>query len=60
MKKELTKGRKFDVYEKLMDGAIRQKMRDIFPWVKGGVVVDAGFGTGLLLKYLIRKTKRGN
>ena len=43
-----------------MDGAIRQKMRDIFPWVKGGVVVDAGFGTGLLLKYLIRKTKRGN
>ena len=55
MKKELTKGRKFDIYEKLMDGAIRQKMRDIFPWVKGSVVVDAGFGTGLLLKYLAKK-----
>jgi SAM-dependent methyltransferase len=47
--KELARGRKFRVYSALMDAAIEQKAKDVMPWIKAGTIVDAGFGTGLLL-----------
>ncbi|MBI4991710.1 MAG: methyltransferase domain-containing protein [Candidatus Harrisonbacteria bacterium] len=49
MEKELARGRKFRIYSSLMDAAIEQKIKDVIPWVKPGIIVDAGFGTGLLL-----------
>jgi len=55
MKRELAKGRRFDTYSKLMDAAVKQKTRDIFPWIKPGVIVDAGFGTGLILWYMAKR-----
>ena len=49
MKKELGRNRKFRIYSALMDAAIKQKAKDVMPWIKSGLIVDAGFGTGLLL-----------
>lgn len=55
MLSELAQKRYFHVYGRAMDAAIRQKTGDIFPWVKPGVICDAGFGTGLFLNNLARQ-----
>lgn len=60
MKKELTKGRDFATYGSLMDAAIEQKLCDIRPWLIQGLIVDAGFGSGLLLKRLAEEFPHSN
>lgn len=55
MLSELAQKRYFNAYGRAMDAAIRQKTDDIFPWVKRGVICDAGFGTGLFLRNLARQ-----
>lgn len=55
MLSELAQKRYFRVYGRAMDAAIHQKISDIFPWVKPGVICDAGFGTGLFLRNLARQ-----
>lgn len=55
MKKELARGRQFTTYAQLMDAAVKQKTKDIFPWIKPGVIVDAGFGTGLILWHAAKR-----
>jgi SAM-dependent methyltransferase len=55
MMSELAQKRYFSVYGRAMDAAIRQKIGDIFPWVKPRVICDAGFGTGLFLRNLARQ-----
>lgn len=55
MMSELAQKRYFRVYGTAMDAAIRQKINDIFSWVKPGVICDAGFGTGLFLRNLARQ-----
>lgn len=55
MLSELAQKRYFRAYGMAMDAAIRQKTGDIFPWVKPGVICDAGFGTGLFLRNLARQ-----
>jgi len=51
-KAELAHNREFSVYSAQMDAALYNKISDIAPWVKEGVVVDAGFGTGELARYI--------
>jgi len=60
MTKELARGRKFHIYGALMDAAIEQKVKDIFPWIKSGTIADAGFGTGALLFRLSQKFPQSN
>ncbi len=54
-KYELVRGRKFGIYGRLMDAATTQKLKDITPWVKPGLVIDAGIGTGAVLGALNKK-----
>jgi len=48
-------GRFYDAYGASMDAALEAKIMDIEPWLKGGLVVDRGCGTGALAKYLAAK-----
>lgn len=48
-------GRFYDDYGAAMDAALEVKIQDIEPWLKGGLVVDRGCGTGALAKYLAKK-----
>lgn len=58
MKSELATKRYFRVYGRYMDAALRQKIKDIGPWVRPGVIAEAGFGTGQILKLLTRRFPR--
>lgn len=55
MEAKLPYGRFYDAYGASMDAALEAKIRDIEPWLKGGLIVDRGCGTGALAKYLARK-----
>lgn len=52
---ELGHQRDFDSYGAQMDAALWQKLEDLLPWVKPGLVVDKGCGTGKLLVALARR-----
>jgi SAM-dependent methyltransferase/nicotinamide mononucleotide adenylyltransferase len=52
---ELGHARDFASYGAQMDASLRQKLDDILPWVKPGLVVDKGCGTGALLVELSRR-----
>ncbi len=51
---ELGHARDFRSYGEQMDAALRQKLDDLVPWVKPGLIVDKGCGTGKLLVELSR------
>ncbi len=55
MEAKLPYGRFYDAYGASMDAALEAKIQDIEPWLKGGLVVDRGCGTGALAKYLAAK-----
>ncbi|MFT3838378.1 MAG: methyltransferase domain-containing protein [Myxococcaceae bacterium] len=52
---ELGHKRDFKSYGEQMDAALRQKLDDLLPHVKPGVIVDKGCGTGKLLVELSRQ-----
>lgn len=52
---ELAHARDFDSYGAQMDASLRQKLEDLWPWVRPGRVVDKGCGTGALLVELSRR-----
>lgn len=55
MPTELTQGRNFHVYSRQMDASVDQKLQDITPHIKEGIIVDKGAGTGLLMHILQAK-----
>ncbi|MBI4132311.1 MAG: methyltransferase domain-containing protein [Candidatus Sungbacteria bacterium] len=55
MEAKLPFGRFYDAYGASMDAALEAKINDIEPWLKGGLVVDRGCGTGALARYLATK-----
>ena len=52
---ELGHQRDFDSYGAQMDASLRQKLDDLLPWVRPGLIVDKGCGTGKLLVELSRR-----
>jgi tRNA G46 methylase TrmB len=52
---ELSVGRDFAIYGAAMDASLQQKVDDLLPWVKPGLIVDKGCGTG---KLMIELSKR--
>ena len=52
---ELGHQRDFDSYGAQMDASLRCKLDDLLPWIRPGLVVDKGCGTGKLLVELSRK-----
>ena len=55
MEAKLPYGRFYDAYGASIDAALEAKIKDIEPWLKDGLIVDRGCGTGALAKYLARK-----
>lgn len=51
---ELGHKRDFDSYGAQMDASLVQKLEDLLPWVKPGLIVDKGCGTGKLMVELAR------